>query len=172
MNLARAKWLCDTIAFRILALVLWLWASLAGCSAGSEMGGTSGGAGSVGAGIGGGGGGDGMQCASNQDCPATDNECVTRACIDGRCDTTNAPDGTLCAFASSCAAGLCSSNAIEAYIKASNTGEQDLFGSRVALSGDGKMLAVGAYKESSNAMGINGNQADNSAPGAGAVYVY
>jgi hypothetical protein len=33
-------------------------------------------------------------------------------------------------------------------------------------------MAVGANREASNATGINGNQADNSAAGSGAVYVY
>ena len=57
-------------------------------------------------------------------------------------------------------------------MKASNTGAGDLFGYSVALSADGSALAVGAYLESSNASGINGNQADNSASSAGAVYVF
>ncbi len=60
----------------------------------------------------------------------------------------------------------------QAYIKASNTGAQDVFGIRVALSSDGNTLAVGAYGEASNATGINGNQADDSLPRAGAVYVF
>lgn len=60
----------------------------------------------------------------------------------------------------------------QAYVKASNTGAGDLFGTSVALSGDGNTLAVGAYWEDSNATGINGNQADNSASDSGAVYVY
>jgi hypothetical protein len=34
------------------------------------------------------------------------------------------------------------------------------------------MLAVGAYVEASAATGIGGNQADNSAAGAGAIYVF
>jgi len=42
----------------------------------------------------------------------------------------------------------------------------------VALSGDGSTLAVGADGEANNATGINGNQADNSATNAGAVYLY
>jgi len=61
----------------------------------------------------------------------------------------------------------------EAYIKASNTGRtQDAFGHAVALSGDGNTLAVGAPNEESNATGVNGNQADNSVPRSGAVYVF
>src|SRR5256885_1131980 len=62
-----------------------------------------------------------------------------------------------------------------AFVKASNTGEKDdvdEFGYSVALSSDGNTLAVGAIGEDSAAKGINGNQADNSANGAGAVYVF
>ena len=60
----------------------------------------------------------------------------------------------------------------QAYIKASNTQSSDKFGFAVALSGDGATLAVGATLEDSAARGINGNQSDNSAPSAGAVYVF
>jgi hypothetical protein len=63
----------------------------------------------------------------------------------------------------------------QAYVKASNTGEKsdgDQFGYSVALSGDGNTLATGAISEDSGAAGINGNQADNSADSAGAVYVF
>jgi hypothetical protein len=58
----------------------------------------------------------------------------------------------------------------QAYLKASNTDAGDLFGCAVSLDGD--TLAVGAYSESSAATGINGNQVDNSAARAGAVYVF
>jgi hypothetical protein len=60
----------------------------------------------------------------------------------------------------------------QAYIKASNPGDGANFGSSVALSRDGNTLAVAAYYESSNATGINGNQADRSIPEAGAVYIF
>jgi hypothetical protein len=60
----------------------------------------------------------------------------------------------------------------QAYIKASNTGSHDMFGMSVVLSGDSNTLAVGAYGEASNATGIGGNQADNSASTSGAVYVF
>src|SRR5262249_51758825 len=53
-----------------------------------------------------------------------------------------------------------------------NTGSGDQFGESMALSGDGLTLAVGAPFEASSASGINGNQADNTANAAGAVYVY
>jgi hypothetical protein len=58
----------------------------------------------------------------------------------------------------------------QTYLKASNTDADDRFGHSLALSGD--TLAVGAYLEASAATGINGNQADNSAAGSGAVYVF
>ena len=60
----------------------------------------------------------------------------------------------------------------QAYIKASNTGPNDFFGDSIALSSDGNTLAVGAPEERSNATGINGDEADNSISGAGAVYVF
>jgi hypothetical protein len=60
----------------------------------------------------------------------------------------------------------------QAYVKASNTGAGDSFGSAVRLSSTGDTLAVGAYNENSAATGVNGNQADESAPDAGAVYVF
>ena len=59
-----------------------------------------------------------------------------------------------------------------AYVKASNTGADDNFGYVIALSADGNTRAVGAYGEDSNATGVGGNQADNAAPDAGAVYLY
>lgn len=57
-----------------------------------------------------------------------------------------------------------------AYMKASNTGAGDRFGSGVAISGN--LIAVGAPWESSGATGIGGNQADNSALRSGAVYLF
>jgi hypothetical protein len=66
-----------------------------------------------------------------------------------------------------------------AYLKASNPGVDDQFGGGgallgvpLALSGDGDTLAIGARLEDSAATGINGDQADNSARNAGAVYVF
>jgi hypothetical protein len=69
----------------------------------------------------------------------------------------------------------------QAYIKASNTGKKDegdvlgdgdQFGFSIALSGDGNTLAVGAITEDGAAKQINGNQNDDSAQSAGAVYVF
>ena len=58
----------------------------------------------------------------------------------------------------------------QAYIKASNTGADDLFGVSVALIDD--TLTVGANQERSCASGINGDQTNNACFGAGAVNVY
>jgi len=58
----------------------------------------------------------------------------------------------------------------QAYLKASNTGQSDLFGTSVAISGD--TVVVGAYSEDSSATGVDGDQSDNSFPGSGAVYVF
>jgi len=60
----------------------------------------------------------------------------------------------------------------QAYIKGSNAGQSDNFGSTVALSTDGNTMAVAALWESSNGTGVNGNQNDDSLPQAGAVYVF
>jgi len=60
----------------------------------------------------------------------------------------------------------------QAYVKASNTDANDLFGLSAALSGDGNTLAVGAVDEDSAATGVNGDQADNTQRNAGAVYVF
>jgi hypothetical protein len=60
----------------------------------------------------------------------------------------------------------------QAYLKASNSGGSDLFGSRMALSGDGNTLAAAAQLEDSAAQGIDGSQDDNSADEAGAVYLF
>ncbi len=63
----------------------------------------------------------------------------------------------------------------EAYLKASNTGEPedgDNFGYVLSLSADGNTLAVGATGEDGSGTGIDGDDSDNSARGAGAVYVF
>jgi hypothetical protein len=58
----------------------------------------------------------------------------------------------------------------QAYIKASNTGSGDTFGTSVALS-DGT-LVVGAAREDSAARGVDGFEADNKALNSGAAYVF
>jgi len=58
----------------------------------------------------------------------------------------------------------------EAALKGSNASAGDNFGSSVAIFGD--TVAVGAGGEASNATGIDGNQADNTAVSSGAVYLF
>ncbi len=58
----------------------------------------------------------------------------------------------------------------QAYLKASNTDMLDQFGYSVAVSGD--TVVVGAKFEDSNAMGVNGNQDDDTALDSGAVYIF
>ena len=60
----------------------------------------------------------------------------------------------------------------QAFIKASNTGFNDWFGSKIALNGDGNIAVIGASLEDSSAKGINGNQKDESATEAGAAYLF
>ena len=67
----------------------------------------------------------------------------------------------------------------QAYVKASNTGDSDLFGASLALSADGNTLAVGAYQESSANTGVTpGAPSETDAPnsalgsGSGAAYVF
>ncbi len=57
----------------------------------------------------------------------------------------------------------------QAYVKASTIGAGDQFGFSVALSSDGNTLAVGAIGEAS---AVGGTPTDNTAPSAGAVYVF
>ncbi len=58
----------------------------------------------------------------------------------------------------------------QAYIKASNTDALDRFGFSAVLDGD--TLIVGVEREASSGTGLTGDQADNGAPRAGAVYEF
>lgn len=58
----------------------------------------------------------------------------------------------------------------QAYLKASNAEGGDYLGYSLAIDGD--TVVAGAVSESSNATGVNGNQADNSSFAAGAAYVF
>ena len=60
----------------------------------------------------------------------------------------------------------------QAHLTASNPGFNDQFGTSVALSSDGSVLATGAINEASAATGLNGNQLDDTAGFAGAVYLF
>jgi hypothetical protein len=59
-----------------------------------------------------------------------------------------------------------------AYVKASNPRAGAQFGYAVALSSNGRTLAVGSQMEESAATGVNGNQNNHSMFSAGAVYIY
>ena len=59
-----------------------------------------------------------------------------------------------------------------AYIKSSNTETKDYFGASISFSFDANALAISAPHEDSGATDIMGDQTDNSAESAGAVYIY
>jgi len=58
----------------------------------------------------------------------------------------------------------------QAYLKASNTGAGDYFGGEVSISNN--TVAVSAFYESSNAVGIDGDQSNDLANKSGAVYIF
>jgi hypothetical protein len=76
--------------------------------------------------------------------------------IDGDQGNSDAPDSGAVIYSRSGGIGH-----RRPYLKASNSETGDMLG-KVALSGNS--LAVGAFPEDSNATGMNGNQAYNSAP--------
>lgn len=61
---------------------------------------------------------------------------------------------------------------MKTFVKATNPDAGDNFGYALALSKDGRTLAVGALNEASNATGIGGDASNNAALSAGAVYLY
>ncbi len=58
----------------------------------------------------------------------------------------------------------------QAYLKASNTDANDIFGLAVAVSGD--TVVIGAQQEDSNATGVNGDGSNNLVSFSGAAYVF
>lgn len=60
----------------------------------------------------------------------------------------------------------------QAYLKPSTVSVASEFGGDLSLSNDGNTLAVGSFREASNAKGINGDEGDTSAARAGAVFVF
>lgn len=58
----------------------------------------------------------------------------------------------------------------KSYIKASNTNAEDQWGRDLAISGD--TMVIGAWREASNATGVDGDESDNSTLDAGAAYVF
>jgi hypothetical protein len=61
---------------------------------------------------------------------------------------------------------------LRSVVKAPNPDRDDYFGLPLALSANGRYLAVGANREDGNARGIDGDRTSNSAEDAGAVYLY
>ena len=88
---------------------------------------------------------------------------------DGNLESDNSIDDSGAAYVFVRSAGDWSQ---QKYLKAENPGVKDLFGSAVAISGDGNTLAIGAFGEDGGADGINGDQLDDSELSAGAVYVF
>ncbi len=95
------------------------------------------------------------RCGRNATCT------VGLGCV---CNAGYAGDGITC-LSTRWATG-----SLEAYVKASNTGENDAFG-RLVVSGDGRTLAVSAFQEDTLAAGIN-PPTDEAAIDSGAVYIY
>jgi len=60
----------------------------------------------------------------------------------------------------------------QAFLKPSNTGPNDWFGSRAALSGDGNTAMLNSSLEDSSGKGVNGKQDDDAASESGAVYIF
>jgi len=58
------------------------------------------------------------------------------------------------------------------YIKASKSDSSDVFGTIVALSGNGTTLVAGAHAEDSSSKGIGLNELDELSPNSGAAYVF
>ena len=112
---------------------------------------------------------DVMMCAQNQrvqnhacvDCPEDQ---FRRAGDDATGSDTMCGDICTLRFGRSC------DQLQQGYFKASNANFNDRFGTALAIDGD--TLVVGAIDESSNARGINGDQADNSESSSGAAYVF
>lgn len=61
---------------------------------------------------------------------------------------------------------------LRARLEGSSPAAKMAFGASLALSANGRTLAVGAPEERSNARGINGNAANRDAYGAGAAYIF
>ncbi|MEM9861731.1 MAG: FG-GAP repeat protein [Myxococcota bacterium] len=91
--------------------------------------------------------------------------------VNGAGDDPTSAD-TTCVVSDACAVvlGVRCDDFEEAYVKASNPDSFDRFGFSVAT--DGTRMAVGAPDESSNAIGVGGDESDNESESRGAVYVF
>ena len=95
-----------------------------------------------------------------------DNESSNATGLDGDA-TSNAAPAAGAAYVLTKAASW----SLTHYVKATNTDAGDRFGVSIALTPDARVLAIGAIGEASAATGVNGDQSDNSAAAAGAVYL-
>lgn len=86
--------------------------------------------------------------------------------VNGNQSDDNAPDSGA-AYVFVCNGSVWSQ---QGYLKASNTGAGDSFGTSVAVSADA--VVVGAPYEASSATGVNGDQSDNILAEAGAAYLF
>lgn len=103
-------------------------------------------------------GGACVTCPSNSDI-------ATVGCMGSMCVATS------CRYNHTLGVGDCSGLPPALTLVPSNY-EMDDGPHAMALSADGNTIALGAFGESSNATGIDGNQADNSAFQSGAVYIF
>lgn len=87
-------------------------------------------------------------------------------------DGDQSDDGTIGAGAAYLFARTSGGWQMKKYIKASNTGSGDFFGSAVGCSADGTTIAFGARSEASSALNVGGDQTNNNDPVSGAVYLY
>lgn len=83
---------------------------------------------------------------------------------DGGPDASAPEDGCIAVLGAPC------DSIATTYVKASNSGYDDFFGGSVALDGD--FLVVGARREDSKSTGVDGDQNNEEADAAGAVYVF
>jgi hypothetical protein len=101
---------------------------------------------------------------------SVDEDCTATRVNPPGCDTDQPTDVSTGAVAVFVRQGSTWSQ--QAVLKASNTGTEDWFGVKLALSGDGNALLATASNEDSAATGINGKQDDDTATEAGAAYFF
>jgi trimeric autotransporter adhesin len=99
--------------------------------------------------------------------PSTINQIVNGASVEDKNSFNNPSAGAAYIFKHNG-----TSWAQEAFIKPEVNLPTYEFGNTVKLSADGSLLAVGSYRESSNAKGIDGNPGDISANSAGALFIF
>ncbi|MEZ4375848.1 MAG: FG-GAP repeat protein [Polyangiaceae bacterium] len=105
---------------------------------------------------------------------AIDGDTFVAGSIDENSESTGVNGSQMSGFASTGAAYIFFRSgttwAQQAYVKASNTGANDKFGTSVAISGD--QVLVGAPTEDGSASGLGGDDTSDGTDGAGAAYLY